>query len=267
MKIKQSTLTDIIFCVLVMPGMMFLFPLGEWMLWHPWYVTAFILWMYVVYFVCRRVLGALLWNGRKWIGMVAGAVFLLGVVNFGLSLTPVDFPQESTRPEALELYQRAMWLLFIATVSFGLVAGALLSRIKVLEEGTAGIREENRTLATLGHLGSQAFGNDTISVKSGYRDVSVPLSHIQYIESRNNYACLHIDNRDDVLTQISLKDLLERLPSKKFMRIHRSYVVPLWRISASSVTEVSLIGVPEPLPVGRSYKENVKKFSCKSNKS
>ena len=255
MKIKLSTLTDIIFCIILMPGMMFLFPLGEWMQWHPWYILAFSLWLFGVYFLCRRVLGRLLWNGRKWIWMVAGVVFLLAVLNFAFTLTPVDFPREGVKASSLELHERAMWLLFIVTVAFSLASGAFLSRIEVLESGRQEEFAQTQTLTTMERLGSRALGNESITLKSGYRTVNVPLSHIQYIESRNNYACLHIDHSDDVISQVTLKELLDRLPAGKFVRIHRSFVVPRWRVSSHSATEVVLIGVAAPLPLGRSYKK------------
>ena len=84
-----------------------------------------------------------------------------------------------------------------------------------------------------------------------------PVSAIQYIEGRNNYACFHLDHRDDVVTQRPLKDLLEELPEGKFVRINRSYIVPVWRIEKRTAVSVKLLGVENPLPIGRSHKNNL----------
>ena len=67
-----------------------------------------------------------------------------------------------------------------------------------------------------------------------------------------------MDHGEDVVTQMPLKTVLEMLPEGKYMRIHRSYVVPVWRIEKRSMTQVSILGVEEPLPVGRAYKDNLK---------
>ena len=94
--------------------------------------------------------------------------------------------------------------------------------------------------------------------KAGYEDITLPLAAIQYIEARNNYACIHLDNREDVVPQMTLKSLLELLPEGKFVRIHRSYVIPVHRIESKKATSVKLVGVETPLPVGRAHKENLK---------
>ena len=101
-------------------------------------------------------------------------------------------------------------------------------------------------------------GDDEIQVKAGYRTIHLPLTAIQYIEGRNNYAAFHLDNREDVVSQIPLKNVMELLPEGKFVRIHRSYIVPSWRIEKRTATAIKLMGIQEPLPIGRAYKEELK---------
>ena len=71
---KKETLLDIIFCIIVMPGMMFLFPAGEWIQWHPGYVLTYILWLYGVWLLCRKALGPLLLHGWRGTVTVAGSL-------------------------------------------------------------------------------------------------------------------------------------------------------------------------------------------------
>ena len=112
--------------------------------------------------------------------------------------------------------------------------------------------------AAVDALAAHAVAGETVTVKADYKDVTVPLAAIQYIEARNNYACLHLDHQDDVVSQITMKALLEMLPEGKFVRIHRSYIVPVHRIESKKATSVKLVGVDTPLPVGRAHKENLK---------
>ena len=68
----------------------------------------------------------------------------------------------------------------------------------------------------------------------------------------DNYVNIRRKGADPVLTQMSLKDLSDMLPKDRFARIHRSFVVPLDRISKYSSRNV-LLSSGEELPVGRVY--------------
>jgi DNA-binding LytR/AlgR family response regulator len=101
-------------------------------------------------------------------------------------------------------------------------------------------------------------GENEILLKAGYRTIHLPLTAIQYIEGRNNYAAFHLDHQEDVVSQIPLKNVMELLPEGKFVRIHRSYIVPVWRIEKRTAAAIKLMGVHNPLPIGRAYKEELK---------
>lgn len=250
---------DVIFCIVVMPGMMFLFPLGEWISWHAGYVLAYILWLYGVWLLGRFALGPLLLKGWKGPVTVGGILFLVGVVTFVMGLTQVDFPRDPSALGKLAPHIRAMWVLLLAVLSYALPVGVLQARLRELsaEKETEQALEHARE-ALEQRRAAEAVAGAEIQVKAGYQTVHIPLSAIRYVEGRNNYACFHLDHREDVVTQLSLKAVLEQLPEGKFARIHRSYIVPLWRIERSSATEVKLMGVEEALPVGRAHKDNLK---------
>jgi len=257
--VKNGHLVDIIFCILVLPGMMFLFPVGEWAQWHPGYILGFAGWLYAVYFLCRMVLGSLLHKGIRGILTVLGALFLVGVVTFLMSWSRVDFPRDAdTVSGRMELHQRAMWVLLIADVSIGLLVGFYSARIKALLDRQEVAAALDNARSSLYKRSFDAVADEEILLKSDYKTVHVPLSAIQFIESRNNYSCVHLDHQEDVVSQITLKKILELLPEGKFLRIHRSYIVPVWRIESKSGTAVQLMGVKDPLPVGRAFKDSIK---------
>lgn len=95
-------------------------------------------------------------------------------------------------------------------------------------------------------------GAGEITVKSEYKNVNIPLDDILYIEAMDNYVNIRRKGADPVLTQMSLKELSDMLPKDRFARIHRSFVVPLDRISKYSSRNV-LLASGEELPVGRVY--------------
>ncbi len=256
---SSGHLVDIIFCILVLPGMMFLFPVGEWAQWHPGYVLGYAGWLYAVYFLCREVLGPLALKGFRGLGTIAGALFLIGAVTFVMSWSRVEFPRDAdTVSGRLELHQRAMWVLLIADVTVGLLVGLYSARLKALSASHEESAALDNARSSLYKRSFDAVADEEIQLKSDYKTVHVPLSAIQYIESRNNYSCVHLDHQDDVVSQITLKKVMELLPEGKFVRIHRSYIVPVWRIESKSGTAVQLMGVQEPLPVGRAFKDSLK---------
>ena len=252
-------LMDIIFCAVILPGMMFLFPTGEWVQWHAGYVLGYTLWLYGVWVLCRKALGPLMLQGWKGVLTAAGILFLAGAVTFLMTLTRVDFPKDPSQLGKMAPHIRAMWILFLAVVSYALPVGMLATRIRQLssqketEEALSAAREALETR----RAEADEVAGEEIALKANYKTVHVPLSAIRYIEGRNNYACLHLDNRADVVSQIPLKEILTLLPEGKFIRIHRSYIVPLWRIEKRTSAQVKLLGIEEPLPVGRAFKDNL----------
>lgn len=253
---KIFRITDIILCVLVIPGMILFFPVGEWAQWNSGLVLVFVLWLYGVYFLCRKVIGPLLLGPKKLIATAAGAVFLICAVNFLMTLTPVDIPREEGA--ALQPHVRAMWIMLFGVLGFSTPLGLLEKQVIALASHLSRETAIDDARTALHQRGTDAVADEEILLKSGYQTVHVPLAALQYIESRNNYSCFHLDHLDDVVSQIPLKDVLGLLPEGKFLRIHRSYIVPLWRIERRSMTSVKIMGLEEPLPVGRAYKDGLK---------
>lgn len=253
---------DILFCAAVLPGILLLFPVGEWARIHPDYVLLFVLWLYGVWVLGRKVLGPMLvQEGRSSALTAAGVFFLMVAVNVLMSFTPVHFPVTSlTRVGQMLPHVRAMWVLFLAVNAYAIPVGYLNARLKALTEVKELEDQEAAAADALENKRSEAgeaIGGE-IHIKSGYKTIHLPLSAIRYIEGRNNYACFHADHREDIVSQIALKNVMDLLPEGKFVRIHRSYIVPLWRIEKRTSAQVQLMGVKEKLPVGRSFKENLK---------
>ena len=256
---KVVTWFDIIFCAAVLPGILFLFPVGEWASVQPDYVLIFVLWLYGVWVLGRKVLGPMLvQEGRGSVLTAAGVLFLMVAVNPLMSFTPVQFPvTPGTRAGQMLPHVRAMRVLFLAVNAYAIPVGYLAARLKALTEVKEADDELTAAAEALENKRSEAIAGE-IRIKAGYKTIHLPLSAIRYIEGRNNYACFHADHREDIVSQIALKNVMDMLPDGKFVRIHRSYIVPLWRIEKRTAAEVQLMGVEEKLPVGRSYKDSVK---------
>jgi DNA-binding LytR/AlgR family response regulator len=92
----------------------------------------------------------------------------------------------------------------------------------------------------------------SIFVRSEYRMVKVDLIDIEYIESLEDYIKIHLTNKEYVLTLMTMKAVLEKLPADKFKRIHRSYIVSIPKVKSILNRKVLLTSSSE-LPVSDSY--------------
>lgn len=102
-----------------------------------------------------------------------------------------------------------------------------------------------------------AADDEFIFLKVEYQWVRISLKEICYIESLKDYVKVHLENSQKaLLSLISLKALEEKLPSSKFMRVHRSFIVSLDKISAISKNSIFIDKIE--ITVGEQYKEAFK---------
>ncbi|MFC5269451.1 LytR/AlgR family response regulator transcription factor [Adhaeribacter terreus] len=93
-------------------------------------------------------------------------------------------------------------------------------------------------------------------VYSEYQAIKINAAEIEYIESLKNYLKIHLVDNSTVLTVMSLKKIVEKLPEGKFLRIHRSYVVPLAKVK-SVLNRKVMLTTGKVFPVGDSYFQQV----------
>ncbi len=101
--------------------------------------------------------------------------------------------------------------------------------------------------------------NKHLFVRADYSLIKINITHILFIEGLDDYLKIHIQNQKPVVTRMTMKGILEKLPSKEFIRIHRSYIVPLKRIEQVRNKVVHIAG--HEITLGSSYeKEFLKVF-------
>lgn len=100
---------------------------------------------------------------------------------------------------------------------------------------------------------------DSFFVYSEYQAIKININDIAYIESLKNYLQIHLINARPILTVMSLKKIEEKLPKDKFLRIHRSFIVPVTQVKSILNRKVLLMSGKE-LPVGDSYFTKVQEW-------
>lgn len=100
---------------------------------------------------------------------------------------------------------------------------------------------------------------DCIYVKSEYKLVQVELKDILYIEGLKDYIKIYIEGTPHpILSLMSMKTMEERLPSDRFMRVHRSYIVQKNKIRI--IDHGRIVFGKTYIPISESYKHEWQKF-------
>jgi len=94
---------------------------------------------------------------------------------------------------------------------------------------------------------------DYFFVNAEYSLVKVVVDDIIMIEGLKDYVKIHLNNNKPLIIRISMKAIEEKLPGKKFIRIHKSYIISIARITSIRKGSVFL-GTAE-LPLSDNYKE------------
>lgn len=103
----------------------------------------------------------------------------------------------------------------------------------------------------IAYLKEKEINENTIYVKVNYEMTRINLKEIDLIEALDDYMKLHV-KPVPVLTLMTLKIALEKLPQKDFLRVHRSYIVPFSRIERFTKTKIYLKNGKD-IPIGSSY--------------
>lgn len=93
-----------------------------------------------------------------------------------------------------------------------------------------------------------------IYLKADKKMVKVLLKEILYIESLKDYVRIKTAKKE-VITHQTISYFEQKLPEDCFMRVHRSFIVPLNKIETFTATQIEVPG--KEVPIGRLYKNQV----------
>ena len=97
---------------------------------------------------------------------------------------------------------------------------------------------------------------DYIYVKSDYKLIQVPLDNILYIEGLKDYVKIHLEGEQKaILSLLSMKSMEEGLPSDRFIRVHRSFIVQKRKIKV--IDRGRIVFGKDYIPVSESYKQEL----------
>ncbi|TRX61316.1 response regulator transcription factor [Fulvivirga sp. M361] len=151
------------------------------------------------------------------------------------------------REYALESYELDVVDYLLKPISFERFFKAVSKIYRQEMTGNGGFREKE----------ANATDNDPyLYLKADKKMVKVMLKDILYIESLKDYVRVKTPAKD-VITHQTISYFEEKLSEDSFLRIHRSFIVPIGKIETFSASAVEVPG--KELPIGRIYKNNVLK--------
>ncbi len=95
-------------------------------------------------------------------------------------------------------------------------------------------------------------------VKADKKLMKINYDEITYVEGLKDYVIIWLE-QTRIITLQTMKSLDDKLDSKNFKRIHRSFIVNLKKITAlnGSMVELSFKGQLKQLPIGKNYKDEL----------
>lgn len=101
---------------------------------------------------------------------------------------------------------------------------------------------------------------DFMFIKSNKKSIKVKYADILYIEGLGDYIKVHLLNQK-LVTNLSMKKMMDLLPHQKFYRIHKSFIVSINQIESLEGNMVSVNQIK--LPIGNSYRQKFIAFITK----
>ena len=104
---------------------------------------------------------------------------------------------------------------------------------------------------------------DFLFIKSEYKILRINFDDIKYIEAMSEYIRIHLVSSKPVMTQLSMKSIEDKLPEDRFMRVHRSFIINLSKISVIERNRIIFDGNVY-IPVSEQYKSRFQNYLDKN---
>ena len=100
-----------------------------------------------------------------------------------------------------------------------------------------------------------AEDQEFLTIRADYKLNKIPYEDIVYLEGLDDYVKIHLVDGKKITARISMKSILEKLPENLFVRVHRSFIVPIKKIK--SIQNKVLYLDELEIPIGDTYKTMV----------
>lgn len=188
------------------------------------------------------------------------ALQLLGRQKIDLVFLDIQMPELSGIDFIKAIHGKSKVILTTAYSEFALegyelyVVDYLMKPIR-LPRFLAAVQKAVQQINTGNETSPETAEDDYIFVKTESKGklLRINLADIDFIESMKNYMAIHRGGQK-TLVYTSMKELEERLPRKQFIRVHKSFIIPVSRITGIEGNLVRLKNVTAEILIGENYK-------------
>lgn len=96
-------------------------------------------------------------------------------------------------------------------------------------------------------------------IKSEYKILRINLKDIKYIEGMREYLRIHLENQKPIMALMSMNKMEGFLPDNHFMRVHRSFIVNLDRVTTVERNRI-IFDSDVYIPVSEHYKAQFQEY-------
>ncbi len=159
-------------------------------------------------------------------------IFVTAYANYALESYELEVVDYLMKPVSMERFTRA----------------AL--KAQEMHEGRKALAKE--PTAAPAPISAPAAAPDHFFVNVEYSLVKILVPRVRYVEGMKDYVKIYLEGeRKPVLTKATLKSIEEKLPEDRFMRVHKSYIADLDRVTAIRGHQITLDDVE--IPVSESH--------------
>lgn len=185
------------------------------------------------------------------------AIRYLNKFEVDLIFLDIRMPQQT----GIELYknlQREIKVIFITAYEEYAVEGFNLNATDYLLKPFSFDRFKEsveRAVKEIGLEKQSADEKNFLDIRADYKLNRIDYDNILYIEALDDYVQIQQENGKRLVARMTMKEILDKLPSNRFVRIHRSYIIHMDKVTSFGGDEITVAG--KKLPVSNSYKEGL----------
>ena len=94
-----------------------------------------------------------------------------------------------------------------------------------------------------------------LMIRADYKLYRIEFEEIKYIEGLDDYIQIHLENKSKIVARFSMKNIISKLPENLFIRVHRSFIVPIKKIK--TIQNKSILIDEISIPIGDTFREDV----------
>lgn len=94
-----------------------------------------------------------------------------------------------------------------------------------------------------------------LMIRADYKLYRIEYEDIKYIEGLDDYIQIHLENKTKIVARFSMKNIISKLPENLFIRVHRSFIVPIKKVK--TIQNKSILIDEISIPIGDTFREDV----------